>query len=176
MGVAPFPMDDLDAHLGVPSWIAFFYIGWRARRVRWLLWGLLYFAAFVAFAAIATFGTESPGSRMGRCHRANGSGGHSLCGSRLCGSRRLPGASGESDARSRSKQTRGHSAASKPSTKREPVRHPFEEPKPTTPSASSENDSAPSKPEVEREEVTAPERRNADRRIRRGQRGLWPKR
>ena len=30
--------------LGFTSWIAFFYIGWRARRAKWLLWGLLYFA------------------------------------------------------------------------------------------------------------------------------------
>jgi hypothetical protein len=50
--------------LGFTSWIAFFYIGSRARRVRWLLWGLLYFTAFAAVAAIATFGTVSSGSRI----------------------------------------------------------------------------------------------------------------
>jgi len=37
--------------LGFTSWIAFIYIAWRARRVRWLLWGLLYFVAFAAMAA-----------------------------------------------------------------------------------------------------------------------------
>jgi hypothetical protein len=30
--------------LGISSWVAFFYIGIRAGRVRWLLWGLAYFA------------------------------------------------------------------------------------------------------------------------------------
>ena len=52
--MAPFPVDNLDATPGVRGWIAFFYIGWRTRRVRWLLWGLLYFAA-LGVAAIATF-------------------------------------------------------------------------------------------------------------------------
>lgn len=47
--------------LGFTSWIAFFYIGWRTRRVRWLPWGLLYFAAF---AAVATFGMVGPESRI----------------------------------------------------------------------------------------------------------------
>jgi hypothetical protein len=37
--------------LGFTSWIAFIYIAWRARRVRWLLWGLLYFVAFAAMVA-----------------------------------------------------------------------------------------------------------------------------
>jgi hypothetical protein len=50
--------------LGFTSWIAFFYIGWRTRRVRWLLWGLLYFAAFAAVAAVGTFGTVNSQSQI----------------------------------------------------------------------------------------------------------------
>ncbi len=36
--------------LGLFSWVAFFYIGLRARRIRWVLWGLLYFVVFMLFA------------------------------------------------------------------------------------------------------------------------------
>jgi hypothetical protein len=45
--------------LGFTSWIAFFYIAWRTRRARWLLWGLLYFAAFAAFATFMMIDPES---------------------------------------------------------------------------------------------------------------------
>ena len=76
--------------LGIFGWVAFLYIAFRARRVRWLLWGLVYFAAFAVYAV-----------RSGRAVYR----GHSYCrgdclrGPRLRGSRRLPGEPGEADAR-----------------------------------------------------------------------------
>lgn len=45
--------------LGIFSWVAFFYIGLRARRVRWLLWGVVYFCAFAPLAV------APEGSRIG---------------------------------------------------------------------------------------------------------------
>jgi len=45
--------------LGVFSWVAFFYVGLRARRPRWLVWGAVYFAAFLA--AVVVSGSESRG-------------------------------------------------------------------------------------------------------------------
>jgi hypothetical protein len=47
--------------LGLSSWVAFFYIAFRARRLRWLVWGTVYFAAFLIFAV----GTD-PGSTGGQ--------------------------------------------------------------------------------------------------------------
>lgn len=44
--------------IGFSSWISFFYIGWRTRRVRWILWGGVYFATFAAFAFFATVNSE----------------------------------------------------------------------------------------------------------------------
>lgn len=35
---------------GFTSWVAFLYIGVRAGRVRWVLWGLVYLAIFASFA------------------------------------------------------------------------------------------------------------------------------
>ena len=160
--------------MGFTSWIAFFYIGWRTRRVRWLLWGLLYFAAFTAVAAIATFGTVSPGSRIWGV--ATGlmvvagivSAVHAFAirGDYLVRLENRMQEVAEADERTRRRLEDEHETRT--------GSPPDEEPKQTTPSDSSENDSAPSKPEVERKEVTAPNSRNADRRIRRGQRGLWP--
>jgi hypothetical protein len=34
---------------GLLSWVAFLYIGFRTRQIRWLLWGLVYFAAFAVY-------------------------------------------------------------------------------------------------------------------------------
>jgi hypothetical protein len=48
--------------LGFFSWIAFFYIAFRARRPRWLVWGTLYFAAFLAFAVLT--GYENRGGEI----------------------------------------------------------------------------------------------------------------
>ncbi|MBA2694212.1 MAG: hypothetical protein H0U65_17240 [Rubrobacter sp.] len=45
---------------GLSSWIAFLYIGIRAGRVRWILWGVLYFAVFLLFAVSEPiFGQQS---------------------------------------------------------------------------------------------------------------------
>lgn len=32
---------------GLLSWLAFFYLGWRARRVKWFVWGVFYLAAVI---------------------------------------------------------------------------------------------------------------------------------
>ncbi len=48
--------------LGLFSWVAFFYIAFRAGRPRWLVWGALYFATFLAFAILA--GYESRGGEI----------------------------------------------------------------------------------------------------------------
>src|SRR5688500_2012421 len=96
MGVASFPMDSMDA----------------AVRVHKLASVLLY-RVENATGKVASVGTAVLCRVRGVCddklgetakrhyHRPDGSGWHSLCGSRLGGSRRLSGASGESDARSR---------------------------------------------------------------------------
>jgi hypothetical protein len=41
--------------LGFFSWVAFFYIAFRARRPTWLVWGAVYFAVFLAFAVLTGF-------------------------------------------------------------------------------------------------------------------------
>ncbi len=46
--------------LGIFSWVAFFYVAFRTRRVRWFLWGLAYFAVFLAFALSSTEGQVAP--------------------------------------------------------------------------------------------------------------------
>jgi hypothetical protein len=46
------------------NWIAFIYIGFRVRRVRWILWGLMYFMPFLALAAASN--TAGPGSLPAR--------------------------------------------------------------------------------------------------------------
>jgi len=43
--------------LGLFGWLAFFYIAFRARRARWLVWGMLYLAAFLTFAAAPANGS-----------------------------------------------------------------------------------------------------------------------
>lgn len=45
--------------LGIFSWVAFLYIGWRVRQIRWLLWGVVYLAAFAPLPLAPT------GSRIG---------------------------------------------------------------------------------------------------------------
>jgi hypothetical protein len=139
--------------LGFTSWIAFFYIGWRTRRVRWLLWGLLYFAAF---AAVATFSTANPLGQttsvaiglmvvagiISVIHA------FAVRDDYLVRLENRMQEVAEADERTRRRLEDEHETRT--------GSPPVEEPKQTTPSDSSENDSAPSKPEVEREEVTAP--------------------
>jgi hypothetical protein len=47
--------------LGLFSWVAFFYIAYRAERARWFVWGAVYFAVFLAFAV---FSSESTGGQI----------------------------------------------------------------------------------------------------------------
>lgn len=45
--------------IGLFSWVAFFYIGLRARRMRWILWGVLYLVIFAIFAIPASSGPDN---------------------------------------------------------------------------------------------------------------------
>ena len=137
--------------LGSTSWIAFFYIAWRARRVRWLLWGLLYFAPFAAFVTTNS-GSQSANSIVGLMVVAGiVSVVHAFAirGDYLVRLANRMQEVAEADERTR----RRPEAENETRTDPPPL---VEEPKQPTPSGSSENGSVPSKPEVECEEVTAP--------------------
>jgi Helix-hairpin-helix motif len=46
---------------GITTWVAFLYIGIRARRAQWLAWSALYAAMFVAYVALVGIGGTGSG-------------------------------------------------------------------------------------------------------------------
>lgn len=136
--------------LGFTSWLAFFYIGWRTRRVRWLLWGLLYFAAFAAFATTNS-GRQPNDITIGLMVVAGiVSVVHALAvrGDYLVRLENRMQEVADADERTRRRleaeyETRTESPSS------------VERPEQSTPSGSSENDTVHDRPEIARREATA---------------------
>jgi hypothetical protein len=135
---------------GLLSWVAFLYIGFRTRRIRWLVWGAVYLAAF------AVYMSAKPGSEtqlvltglmvvIGVVSVVHA---FAIRGDYLARLENRMREVADTDERARRRlepelKTRTESPSS------------VEGPEQSTPSGSSDNDAVPDKPEISREQPTA---------------------